>query len=176
MNVSAERRLSFVTYVVSEWRGCSPLGRKALQKLIHISTDALGYNTGYEFSFYTYGAFCRELVEDVELLHSRKALDIRYKQLERSYQIEVGGHARTFIESFDKEFDDKSKLDKMLVSYCPLSARDLEAISTFVYVGKNEGTSDRDGLIKRLIQLKPKYTISEAKKSYRRFEEIESFN
>ena len=45
-----------------------PLGKKALQKKVHLIHEFGGVDTGYRFAFYTYGPYSVSLAGDLDVI------------------------------------------------------------------------------------------------------------
>jgi uncharacterized protein YwgA len=60
-------QLGLIAYLAERLGQKNKLGRKSVQKFIHIASELGKVPTGYRFSFYTYGPYSRELAADLEL-------------------------------------------------------------------------------------------------------------
>ena len=155
----AQRAL--VTYVVAKVAEERPIGKKALQKYLHILNDVAKVDTGYNFSIYTYGPFSRSLAAEIDSLDNSKALSVIYNETNGSFEITVGEKADRTIaagEEFLKQ--NEEKIDKVLHSLKGRSAFDLELYSTLVFLRTHvEGMNDDVAVVEKLRSLKPKYPL-----------------
>lgn len=156
---------ALVLYIAENSGGADGLGKKAIQKLVHLVTDIGRVPSGYEFSLYTYGPYSRDLSDDIELLESLGALDIKYQAQENKYEIRPGGEAGRFLSHsmhFLAEYADK--IDGMLKFFSGRTARSLEMTSTLLFVlrqKENQGIADED-LVNKFRVIKPHFSKSEA--------------
>jgi uncharacterized protein YwgA len=140
------------------------LGRKAFQKIVHLTNSLGGVPTGYSFSYYIYGAFSRELSSDLELAEMAGIVSSTQDASTGSYDIKAGElapsaekNASSFLKSQDKN------LGLILAAFGDKSAKSLELYSTLVFVEQAEVNlrGDPDALVKRIKTLKPKYNDNE---------------
>ena len=66
------------------------LGKKALQKKVHLIQDLAGIDAGYRFSFYTYGPYSSQLSGDLDAVANSGGANIYYDRLENFYLITGG--------------------------------------------------------------------------------------
>lgn len=141
------------------------LGKKAIQKQIHILTSLKKKSFGYEFSFYTYGAFSRELAYDIDLAKEEGLINVSYNQQENSYSVTSTNRADEFIES-NLKGEEKIEILNTWKSFSGKSARDLELLSTILYVFDDECLDvNSKNMTDRVKQLKPKYSDHDIVKS-----------
>jgi uncharacterized protein len=151
------------------------LGRKAFQKIVHLSHSLGRIPTGYAFSYYIYGAFSRELSSDLELSEIAKVLSSTQDPSTGSYDIRVG----EFAEEAEKKAsqylaDQELNLGRVLSAFGCMSARSLELYSTIVFVEEAEQSlkNNADALVNRIILLKPKYTETEVRAAIKFIQEF----
>jgi uncharacterized protein YwgA len=151
------------------------LGRKAFQKIVHLSGALGGIPTGYSFSYYIYGAFSRELSSDLELAEMAGILSSTQNASTGSYDIKTGDLAHIAEKNASSFLVDQEKnLTRVLTAFGDKSAKSLELYSTLVFVEQAEPLlkGNSDGLVNRIKSLKPKYSDSEIRNA---IEFIEKF-
>lgn len=138
------------------------LGKKAAQKYVHILSSIFQKNFGYDFSFYTYGAFSRDLAQDLDVLDAFGILDIKYNSGDNSYSISATERS----EALSKELPEtlRSSVVKLWKKFSGKSAYTLELYSTILFVRDSEKLEiSSDKMADRVQNLKPKYSRSEIK-------------
>lgn len=170
--IDDETRRALVTYVIDAVGRELPIGKKAVQKYIHLVDDAAGVETGYDFSIYTYGPFSRTLASELDFLDSMRAISVKYDPTKGSFDIGPGENAQRVISAGIEYLSrNKQKIDTLLATLKGKSAYDLELYSTLVFLKSHvdDLKSDND-VVNKLLALKPKYskdkverTLTEAK-------------
>ena len=159
---------ALVLYIAEHAAGSDGLGKKAVQKLVHLVTAVGNVPSGYEFSLYTYGPFSRDLSDDIDLLESVGALDVKYQSAQNRYEIRAGNEAGRFIgQSSSFLAEHSKKIGDILNFFAGRTARSLEMTSTLLFVLKQDeasGMSD-DQIIDKFRVIKPHFTRSEASKA-----------
>ncbi|QFU16575.1 hypothetical protein [Microvirga thermotolerans] len=160
-------KLAFIAWLAGEFGVENQLGKKALQKLVHIAEEGLRIPTGYTFSLYTYGAFSRDLAGDLDIVKSIGGIEIEYISAENRYIVSPGkrrsdtmARAEVFLKTTEK------KLDLLKENFSGAPARYLELFSTLLFFLKRRNENEDDNvLIQQLLMLKPKYSPEEAAKA-----------
>lgn len=119
-------RQALVAYLATKYGETGTLGKKAVQKYIHILSSLSGRSFGYEFSFYTYGPFSRDLASDLDLLASSNALAISYDG--DAYSITATRLSESLAQSLSSGV--KKTADQIWEKFSGRSAKQLELIST----------------------------------------------
>lgn len=136
------------------------LGRKAFQKIVHLSNSVGGIPTGYSFSYYIYGPFSRELSSDLEIAEMAGIISSTQDSSTGSYDIRIGDLGRmTEDNASDYLALHDTKLNRILAAFGDKSPRSLELYSTLVFVMQAEPNLNVnvDAMVKRINSLKPKY-------------------
>lgn len=158
------QQLGLIAKFAREVGSNQKLGRKAFQKIVHLSTTLGNVPTGYSFSYYIYGPFSRELSSDLELAEIAGVILSSQDLSTGSYDIKPGElapsaekHASDYLGSYE------AKLAKVLAAFGNKPAKSLELYSTIVFVEFAEPIllNDDAAMIKRINSLKPKYSDSE---------------
>ena len=107
------------------------LGKKALQKKVHLIHEMGGVDTGYRFSFYTYGPFSVDLAGDLDVIANSGGAKISYDSWDNLYQINPSEHTDRMIERGQKFIaKNKATIQEVLETFGDRSAKDLELVST----------------------------------------------
>ena len=151
---------ALVAYLASQQGGKGTLGKKAVQKYIHILSSLSGLDVGYEFSFYTYGPFSRDLASDLDILDGAKAINVRYNSADNAYSITATPMTHAIAQTLSPALI--AEADRVWGLFSGRTAKELELISTALFVSDEEGlpmaSSD---MTSRIQALKPKYSVSE---------------
>ena len=161
---------AFVAFLIDQAaQSQKQLGKKALQKTVHLIQEMGGVDTGYRFSFYTYGPFSVNLAGDLDVIANSGGAKISYDAWDNHYQIDPDEHTNRMIER-GRKFIEKNKktIERVLKTFGDRSAKDLELVSTIAYLRRhapNEEFEDNCKLAKHVKSLKPKYSETEVEKA-----------
>lgn len=138
------------------------LGKKALQKKVHLIQELGGVDTGYRFSFYTYGPYSVSLAGDLDVVANSGGAKIRYISSDNQYLIQPSEHTDRMIEKGREFFEQyQVAIKNVLAAFGDRSAKRLELISTIAYLRRHaphEEFEDSEELAKHVMALKPKYS------------------
>ena len=138
------------------------LGKKALQKKVHLIQELGGIDTGYRFSFYTYGPYSVSLAGDLDVVANSGGARIRYISSDNQYLIQPSEHTDRMIEKGQNFFEhNQAAIDRVLAAFGNRIAKDLELVSTIAYLhrhARQEEFEDDGRLAKHVMALKPKYS------------------
>ena len=146
------------------------LGKKALQKKVHLIQELGGVDTGYRFSFYTYGPYSGSLAGDLDVVSKSGGAKISYESSNNRYLIEPDEHTDRMIEKAQALFegDNEAAINRVLEVFGGRLAKDLELVSTIAYLHRHaphEEFENGEELAKRVIALKPKYSKSQVEEA-----------
>lgn len=146
-----------------------PLGKKALQKKVHLIQELGGVDTGYRFSFYTYGPYSVSLAGDLDVVANSGGAKIDYIHWDNRYQISPSDHTVRLINR-GREFVEKNRaaIESVLQTFGDRMAKDLELVSTIAYLRRHapqEEFEDNGKLAKHVRDLKPKYSEPEVERA-----------
>lgn len=160
--VNDQPKHALVAYLASQQGGKGTLGKKAVQKYIHILSSLSGLDVGYEFSFYTYGPFSRELASDLDILDGANAIIVRYNSFDNAYSITPSPTTNLVAQGLPPAL--KEAADRIWEKFSGRTAKELELISTALFVSDEEGLSMKSpNMTSRIEALKPKYSVAEIK-------------
>jgi uncharacterized protein YwgA len=159
--VGNPRQYALISYLADLEGGNGRLGKKAVQKFVHILASLTGRSYGYQFSFYTYGPFSRALASDLDIAESMGLVRISYNSFENSYSIGSTEKSKAFVEKFLSD-DQRKQMASVWRKFSGRTARELELISTILFISQDEGAGlNSAGMRIRVKELKPKYDVSE---------------
>jgi len=152
------------------------LGKKAIQKNVHLIQELGGVDAGYRFSFYTYGPYSSGVAGDLDVVAALGGAKITYNSSDNYYLIEPGAETdhliqkgRTFIER------NRAAIERVLETFGGRLAKDLELVSTIAYLRRHASAGKFENnkkLAAHVKALKPKYTDKEIAKA---IEEVRGF-
>jgi uncharacterized protein YwgA len=154
MTSSAAQRYALIAQLVHDYNAVfgRPAGKKAVQKLFYVLQRRLNAAKNYSFSFYNYGVYSHDLAHDIAEAERCDFLHVDYDELNNAYLIRPSSNFqenRRFLPSFYQIDEMKDVLDR--------SAKDLELITTIMFVCDEEKVSDKSEIVKRVLELKPKF-------------------
>jgi len=134
------------------------LGKKKLQKLVYILQQLEGVSAGFRFRFFTYGPFSDDLAVSLDVAERMGGVRVDYDPGANAYQISGGSKAGSVIGN-GQEFlqTHEEAINRVLERFGDRTAMELELIATIVYLLEENGQMGSDEMIKRVIELKPKY-------------------
>lgn len=141
---------------VIKWRSESkgiPAGKMFVQKILFIS-KRLGENIPYEFSLYTYGPFSREIMDDLDELEENEEIEIKWNDRFEGYEIHDKGIVLDESVTFQK-------LNKVLDEQGHRNAKQLELMSTLIFLKKDFVEDELMSNVKRVKPLFEESQISE---------------
>lgn len=145
------------------------LGKKAIQKKVHLIHELGGVDTGYRFSFYTYGPFSANLAGDLDVIANSGGAKVSYDERDNHYQIDPAENTERMIQR-GKEFIEKNRaaIEGVLETFGSRTAKGLELFSTIAYLhrhARQEEFEDDHKLAEHVRSLKPKYSETEIEKA-----------
>lgn len=133
-------------------------GKTKLQKLVYFLLEAKRIPLGYRYRFYTYGPYSDTLAGDVDYLSTIGALKVAYDVAVGGYNIRPGEKAK-ILEQKAQPFLNfhKQAVDEVLDHLSDKNVRDLELLSTVLYLWSNDAEcrSSVDTLVAKATRLKP---------------------
>jgi len=154
-----------VTHIAQRLGGGQNLGKTKLQKLVYLLRELKGVQVGYDFRFYNYGPYSDGLSGDLGYLQALGGVKVTYDPLVNMYDIVAGDKAGVLEEKaagFLRE--NRAALNEVIDQFGRRQAKDLELISTIVFVAKSGIRQERE-LIAKVKELKPKFDRAEIKVS-----------
>jgi uncharacterized protein YwgA len=158
MTSPAAQRYALIAQLVSDYNETfgRPAGKKAVQKLFYVLQRRAKEAKLYGFSFYNYGVYSHDLARDISEAERYDFLDVEYDGTANAYSIKPSSHFeenRRFVPTY-------YRIDS-LKDVLSLSAKDLELITTIMFVCDEEKISERQQIISRVLELKPKFSEGE---------------
>jgi uncharacterized protein YwgA len=157
-------KFAIIAYIAKATMEKGTLGKKALQKLMHLSHELRNVPVGYDFKLYTYGPFSRELAGDVDLLDSMGLISVQFDASRNGYEIKAVEKSQEIL-SKNEEFINsvKDDLDFIVERFGGRLAKELELSSMITFILKNRLTdvNDDQAIVNKFLEIKPHYHQSE---------------
>ncbi|MGH6872688.1 MAG: hypothetical protein ACREHE_14395 [Rhizomicrobium sp.] len=160
--ISKFDQYALVTYLAG--KRSRQVGKKALQKLVHLVQELGDVDAGYRFSFYTYGPYSSDLTADLDAVAALGGIRISYDSADNSFAIEIAqGEDWVLAQGGAFIARNSGRIDEIVKQFGERLAKDLELVSTIVYLRRHERRLfDNDGdVVARVKALKPKYSESQ---------------
>jgi uncharacterized protein len=151
-------------------RAGQPLGRTAMMKLCYFLQALRGVPLGYHFTLYSYGPFDSTVLDDLAYAKVLEAVNEETILFGNGYgyRISAGpdpryvqGQAADFLEEHEED------IAWVLREFGDYSAADLELMSTMIFVDREAARKgeplDIDGLVKRVLSIKPRFQPEQAR-------------
>ena len=148
-------------------------GRMHIQKFVYFAQELLALPSDYDFILYQRGPYSFDLDTEIRSLRSTGAVEItlRPPPYGPTYSSTNLGEALAKRSAVDANTDDKlTELAKVLG---PKPANDLELLATTLYVLR-EGPQSDQGVVGRVLSLKPQFSKGEAEKALREVRELQA--
>lgn len=165
--VNAMDKFAVIAYIAQANEGKNPLGKKAFQKIVHLSSELFEAPLGYDFTLYTYGPFSRELAGDIDLLGSMKILSVEFDDVRNGYQITAAENASSVISDRENFIASvKSKIDAVIEKFGGRLAKELELLSMIVFIKKHKlaDFNHEEAVIQKFLEIKPHYHKEDVQK------------
>lgn len=166
MTSAAAQRYALIAQIVHDYKSVSgrTAGKKAIQKLVYVLQQRAKDAQFYRFSFYNYGVYSQDLARDIADAERYDFINVSYDAHANAYSIEPS-------ENF--AYNSKFLPSSYNAEYCkdalPLSPRELELITTIMFVRDEEKLPNEDSVVKRVLELKPKFEEHEVLKQMPHF-------
>lgn len=146
-------------------------GKTALMKFIFILQEIYKVPCGYEFSLYTYGPYCSDVLDDLEYIDALDGVEIIGLE-KRGYVIRSGKESGYFRKKADGFLcHNKEKIDKAVEMFGSMTARELELRSTIIYIVNNYRHENmeviEEDLFNGIKEIKPQFSLEEIKGAYK---------
>ena len=133
-----QKRVSIISEIANESPG---LGKTAMMKYVYLLQKIFKVPFGYDYSIYTYGPYASTVMEDIDYANSIEIIDVRrqiYDNGISGYHITPSKKAEYILE---KEAETvhryKPVIGEMLSLFKKKSAKDLELLTTIIYIYAN---------------------------------------
>jgi uncharacterized protein YwgA len=146
-------------------RSFPQFGKTILQKMVFLLQEAYGIPCDYQFDLYTFGPFTSQLLQDLDLVETLGGVKV-YPVISGlgGYHI-VPGEKNDALREKAKDFLQDTKvsraIDTLLEEFGSFNAKELELISTIIYVNRDMKTITRDKMVEVVNGLKPKFSRDE---------------
>jgi uncharacterized protein YwgA len=159
MTLPAARRFALIAQLTHEYNaaaGGRVLGKKALQKLVYAFQRRAKEARIYAFSFYNYGVYSRDLDRDVSDAARYGFVEVDFDDVSNAYRISTGQNFRADSKLLPHAYEAR---------YCKdlfgKTGRELELITTIMFVCDEERITDTATIVNRVRELKPKFSKRE---------------
>jgi uncharacterized protein YwgA len=133
--VESEKQIGIIAKIVSENPG---KGKTALMKYVYLLQKVYKVPMGYDYSIYTYGPYSSEVMADIDFLSNTDILDIKREKYDNGtsgYNITLTGKGRQNVAANEELIQEyKSPIKDMLSLFGNRNAKDLELLTTIIYV------------------------------------------
>jgi uncharacterized protein YwgA len=168
--VSNLDRYALIAWLAKQLGGDSHrLGKKALQKIVHLIQELGDVDFGYRFSFHTYGPYSSELAGDLDVVAAIGGVKVTYNSSDNYYLIHPGTATDSVIDKGNSFVQaNRAGIDKVLKLFGGRLAKELELVSTITYLRRHTPRSEFEDdviLTARVKALKPKYNAAQIEKA-----------
>lgn len=141
-------------------------GKTALQKVGFLLQEVFKVPLGYRFTLYNYGPYSSQLTADLEFTRQLGGVRVDWVPDDPgAFQITPGERYQTVYEHGRAAIANRSKtIEEALNDFGQKPARELELITTAIYVNRDPGFRTEEALLHAISELKPyfsKYEIQQ---------------
>jgi len=155
-SIPRQKELAVIAYVVAKAQESGVrIGRTALMKLLYFAMALKEAPLEYHFKLYTYGPFDPDVLQDLELAGSLKAVNIGLEVFPKGYAYVLErGERSDEIQGYSKAFLEKvhEALDWVVESFGNRPASELETLSTLVHVQRANAERGEKLTMERLVR------------------------
>lgn len=179
--VELNKRLSLISKIVEQ----KPfLGKTAMMKIIYILQQVYSVPLGYDYEIYTYGPYCSEVMEDIQLAADFKAIRINsvvFPNGNLGYELREGDNIKNIID-MEKDFvySYGDSILEVIKIFGNKTAKELELSSTIIYMYINYTYNNWDNSIEKVSEgvkkIKPHFDIETIKEEYNNLNRLGMFN
>ena len=142
-------------------------GKTSLQKLIYLLHEGYGVDCGYQFELYTYGPFSSDIMIDLDQVEGLKGVSVNPVITGTGgYRIAQGENCENIRKkAIDFLEQNNAIIDKLIMNFGELTAKQLELRSTILFAYKESRTHEEvildEKLSKIVGEIKPKFSNDE---------------
>lgn len=155
-------KYGLITSIVNKLQGKSPqVGKTVIMKFIYILQDVYNVPSGYDFSLYTYGPYCSDILNDLEYVDVIKGVKIYNSN--HGYNIQPGEEVRELLNRADGFLQQYNQIiDKAVDLFGSMNAKELELRSTIIFLKKQKDRQSGLGeLVGDVKDVKPNFSNKE---------------
>ncbi|WP_242823540.1 Panacea domain-containing protein [Thermoclostridium stercorarium] len=174
-------RVGMISYLAKRFDKKTQFGKTALMKYIYILQEVFNIQLGYEFSLYTYGPYCSDVLADLDYTEAIDGVKIYSVDLGTGgYCIKPSKKTDEYIKkSEDFISQNEERINEIIELFGDMTARDLELRTTIIYLYKNylqnRWEINRYEISDSVRELKPYFSLEEILNAYNQLEEMNIF-
>lgn len=164
---------STILYLLREMKSKdSWCGETHLQKSVFLLEEGFGVDLEFEFVMYKHGPFSFDLRDALGGMEATLVIDVQSTPPYGS-QLSVSSSGDRLIEHFASMYPkESSSIRHIAEHFSNRRVKDLERISTALFVNQEQGEVDLDQRILRFCELKPHISGEEAELGFRNLDDI----
>ncbi len=153
-------------------------GKTSLQKILYILQEGYEVQCGYNFTLYTYGPYCTDIMIDLDQVDFLDGVSVRSANKGiGGYEISVGPQNEDIRHKGWQFLEENSKaIEQVAKNFGNMTAKELELRATLLYAAKEayneQGSCSWQYLVKTITSIKPKYSPDEVIKAIEEMKEI----
>lgn len=159
-------KYALITYLVERLQSNASIpGKTAIQKLVYFLQEAVGVPCGYEYIFYNYGPYSRDLAADLEYADVIGGVSIKSREdVPAAYAISPG-EFKEDIKQRGADFLSRhhEAIERVIRDFGGYPARELELFATIYYAYRfavdREQPLAKEELIRQVQGLKPRFSL-----------------
>jgi len=176
------KKVGLISYLAKRLEMKAKFGKTAIMKYLYILQEVFNVQLGYEFSLYTYGPYCSDVLSDLDYTEAIEGVKIySVDQGTGGYCIKPSSKTNVYIEK-SSEFlsENEETINTVLELFGDMSARDLELRTTIIYLYKNylqnKWEIDSNEIASDVKELKPYFSLEEILNAYHQLDEMRIFS
>jgi hypothetical protein len=176
-------RVGLIAKLAEEFQNSiAQFGKTVVMKCLFILQEVYKVPLGYNFSLYTYGPYCSDVLSDLDYSEAVEAVSIHSISTGTGgYSVEPSGKTEEYIRKAELFLEQNQRSIKEVIQlFGGMTAKDLELRSTIIYIYKNYlknkweiSNSEIAGDVK---ELKPYFTTKQILEAYQELEKMMIFD
>ena len=163
--IEKETRFAIIRYLADK---LEDVGKTKIQKIIFFLQEAFDIPLDYVYTMYYFGPYSEELDNDLLDMKLQDYLNIEPDPAGYGYHVCPGNEVIASIGDTIKPY--VGQLDECVDKFGVFPALYLELLGTLYFVKHSEDELTKEGIIKQVKILKPKFDIPEIEKFYEKLE------
>lgn len=163
------KRIGIISEIVHE----NPKsGKTAVMKYLYLLQKVYRLPMGYDYSIYTYGPYSSMVMEDIDFADKEKIISVKREVYDNGisgYCITPSERASEIIAAEEETVQKyKKSIQEMLSLFGGKSAKELELLTTIIYIYSNYKANqwDTDGVADNVHEIKPHFDVATIKAEY----------
>lgn len=150
-------------------------GRIKVQKILYLS-NLCGWNCIKDYRYYNFGPYSDAVATDLETF--KRSGWVMEQPYGAGHSYSLTDRGQRIADSLAAKMDNPKLIrttKELVEALSNYSSDDLEIMATLVFINRSEPSLSKPDLIKRIVELKPRFTEKQVADAYRVFRLLKDF-